>query len=58
MKNIKNKIGAGIEVLGLLFLVYLAGLMFVLICYGLGSDGSDLLSQHYRGTVLFIINLI
>ena len=42
-----------LEVVSLLFTIWLAGFAFCLLHYGMGGSGMDALSEHYR----YIINL-
>jgi len=54
----KTKIGAVVEVLSLLFVIWLAGLVFCLVHYALGGGGTDMLSNHYRSVILLVSSLI
>jgi len=36
-------------------LIWIAIGLLTILAYGMGSDGSDSLSQHYRGVINFIL---
>lgn len=40
------------EVIACLFVLYLSGFAFVLLCYGMGGSGTDMMSEHYRSVLL------